>query len=358
MVSMSGRRRIALALARVAAITAVAVLVVWRFDIHEIREAFHISSWPFLIGAVLANFASVAFKGWAWKGVVDGLSAMSTRSRFRDLLSPLFVGFLFNTLLAARLGELVKVLLARRRLQAAGHADVRATSLLGTVVVENLVSTVTWVALVIGIGLVMPLPNYAWIASLTLGLICLSVIVLAMVSGNRMNPLPPWLRSGSIWARVRRATDRLWAAVQESHSALRTPRLFATVTGASLASWFAQWAGIYLTLAAFGLSAVGWGAAGLLLVTITLAQAFPVLPGNLVIFQAAAVLPLTASFGVSAADAIAFSIVLQGTEAVVGVAVGFLFLVHEGMSFGQLRREAEAEGELLTARAESVGSPG
>jgi uncharacterized membrane protein YbhN (UPF0104 family) len=349
-----GRRRIALAVARVAAILGVAALAVWKFDVHEIRDAFHISSWPFLIGAVLASFASVAFKGWAWKGIVDGLSAMTTRSRFRDLLSPLLVGFLFNTLLAARLGELVKVLLARRRLQAAGHPDVRATSLLGTVVVENLVSAVTWVVLVIGIGLVMPLPNYAWIASLTLGLICLSAIVLAMVSGNRMNPLPPWLRSGSVWARVRRGTYRLWAAVQESHSALRTPRPFATVTGSSLASWFAQWAGIYLTLAAFGLAGVGWGAAGLLLVTVTLAQAFPVLPGNLVIFQAAAVLPLTASFGVSAADAIAFSIVLQGTDAVVGVAVGFLFLVREGMSFGQLRREAEAEGELLTSQGPRV----
>lgn len=349
------RRRIALAIARVTIIVAVAALVVWKFDIHAIREAFHISSWPFLIGAVIANFASVAFKGLAWKGVIDGLGAMATRSRLRDLLSPLFVGFLFNTLLAARVGELVKVLLARRRLQAAGHPDVRATSLLGTVVVENLVSTVTWVALVVAIGLVMPLPDYAWIASLTLGLICLSVIVLALVSGNRMNPLPPWLRSGGVWARVRRATDRLWTAVQESHSALRTRRLFATITGASLASWFAQWAGIYLTLVAFGLGDVGWGGAGLLLVTVTLAQAFPVLPGNLVIFQAAAVLPLTASFGVPAAEAIAFSIVLQGTEAVVGVAVGFLFLVHEGMTFDQLRREAEAEGELLTAQG--AGAP-
>ena len=77
--------------------------------------------------------------------------------------------------------------------------------------------------------------------------------------------------------------------------------------------------------------------------TVTLAQAFPVLPGNLVLFQAAAVVPLTASYGVPAAEALAFSVVLQATEAVVGVAVGFLFLIAEGVGFGTLRRQAEEE---------------
>jgi hypothetical protein len=111
----------------------------------------------------------------------------------------------------------------------------------------------------------------------------------------------------------------------------------------SVLTWLAQWAGIYCTLLAFGLDRVGWDGAGLLLVTVTLAQTFPVLPGNLVIFQAAAVLPLTASYGVPTADAIAFSIVLQATEVIVGVAIGFIFLLLEGVGFRELRREAELE---------------
>jgi hypothetical protein len=55
------------------------------------------------------------------------------------------------------------------------------------------------------------------------------------------------------------------------------------------------------------------------------------------------VVPLTASYGVSAAEALAFAVVLQGTEALVGVAVGFLFLLAEGVSFNQLRHQAEEE---------------
>jgi hypothetical protein len=336
------RRAIAWPAIRFGVIAAIAGLVVWRVDWGALQNAFQLHSWGFVVVAVAANFASVLLKGLGWKGVVDALPAVGRRTRLIDLVSPLLIGFLFNTILAARVGEIAKALLLRRRLLRRG-ADVSVTALLGTVVAENLVSTLAWVALVIGIGAFLPLPLYAWTASVVLGVVCLSVVVVALMRspGRQM---PPWLGSGPIWARATRALVRLWGAVRESHLGLRDPRQMGQVAGACLASWLAQWAGIYCVLVAFGLDHVGWGGAGLLLVTVTLAQAFPVLPGNLVIFQAAAVLPLTASYGVSAADAIAFSIVLQVTEAIVGVAIGFLFLCAEGVRFDQLRRAAEREG--------------
>jgi uncharacterized membrane protein YbhN (UPF0104 family) len=341
-------RRVAMQALRVAVIVAVGAVALWKLNLGEIHDAFKISSWGYLGAAVLANFASVGFKGMAWKGVVDALPGLGGRTRYRDLIPPLFIGFLFNTVLAARLGEIVKVMLLRRRLEARGMRP-PTTTLLGTVVAENLISTVTWVVLVIGIGLFMPLPSYAWFASIGLGLGCLAIVVVAMLSAPGRS-VPPWLNTGPLWSRATRALSRLWGAVRESHHGLREPRQMAVVVGASFLAWVAQWAGIYFTLTAFGLERVGWGGAGLLLVTITLAQAFPVLPGNLLIFQAAAVVPLTASYSVSTAEALAFSVVLQATEAVVGVAVGFLFLVTEGLSFKQLRRQAEEE-EAREARA-------
>jgi len=336
-------RRFAPTAVRAGLVLIVAGLVAWRVDWTQVDLVLHPASWAFLVAGIGANFASVGFKGLAWTGVVDGLPGMRGRVRFRDLLSPLFVGFLFNTVLAARIGEVVKVLLARRRLARRG-VDVSATSLLGSVVAENLLGTIAWVGLVIVIGAFLPLPFYAWAASLALGAVCVVVVGLAMATATG-HQLPPWLTSGSVTARVGRAASRLWGAVRESHAGLKRPRLLAVVGGASLGTWLSQWAGIYCTLRAFGLAQVGWGGAGLLLVTITLAQAFPLLPGNLVVFQAPAVLPLTASYGVGATEAIAFAVVLQFTEIVVGVAVGFLFLLSEGISFGQLRREAEEEAQ-------------
>lgn len=334
-------RRMVPVVVRIVLVAAVALLVVWKVDEDALQAVIHPASWAFLLAAVSANFVSVVMKGFAWKGVVDGLPGLERRTRIRDLLSPLMVGFLFNTVLAARLGEIVKVLLVKRRLQKSGH-DVSATTLLGTVFAENLVATVAWVGLVVCIGIFLPLPTYAWLASIGLGVACLAVIAAAL-SRRSGRSAPAWIMRSRIGARVGRAIARLWQAIRESHLALRDPRQITIVSFACIATWLAQWAGIYATLHAFGLENVGWGGAGLLLVTVTLAQAFPVLPGNLLVFQAAAVLPLTTSYGVGAAQALGFAVVLQFTEAIVGVAIGFLFLMSEGMSFGQLRREAEQE---------------
>ncbi len=334
---------------RLTAIAVIVGLVAWRVDWGAVVAAFRVESLWLLVLAVVANFVSVVLKGMAWKGVVDGLPGLRRRTPYMDLLSPLMVGFLFNTILAARVGEIAKVLLAKRRLARRGE-DLSTTVLMGTVVVENIVTTIAWVLLVVLIGLFLPLPSYAWIITAVLGVICLVVVVVALLqSPNRQ--VPPWLSTGSLWRRITRAFQRLWGAVHESHASLRNPQQMARVAIPSFGTWIAQWAGIYATLGAFGLGYVGWGGAGLLLVTITLAQSFPILPGNLVVFQAAAVVPLTASYGVSAADALAFSIVLQATEMAVGVVVGFIFLLFENVGFRELRREAEG------GRASSRASP-
>ncbi|MCW0208630.1 MAG: flippase-like domain-containing protein, partial [Achromobacter sp.] len=208
--------------AQILIILVIGSLAVWKLDLGKIRDAFQIHSWGFLVAAVLANFASVGFKGVAWKGVVDALPSMTVRARYRDLIGPLFVGFLFNALLAARVGEIVKVLLLRRRLERRGPPP-PTTTLLGTVVAENLVSTITWVALVVGIGVFLPLPSYAWFASIALGVGCLAVVLVALLSGPGRQ-LPPWLDTGPLWARATRAVARLWGGVRESHLGLRDPR--------------------------------------------------------------------------------------------------------------------------------------
>ena len=327
--------------ARIVLILAAAGLVWWRVDVGSIKTAFALDSWGMLTLAILANFVSVVMTGVAWKGVVDGLPAVAQRTRFIDLLSPLMVGFLFNTVLAARVGELVKVMLLRRRLARAGD-DVRLSTLVGSVVTVNLMTTIAWVAIVAAIGAFLPLPSTVWWITMSIGVACLSFVVVALLRKPKAN-FPDWLNTSTLWGRARGALSGVWQAVHESHLGMRSARQVATVAGGSLGTWLCQWTGIYCTLRAFGLERVGWGGAGLLLVTVTLAQIFPVLPGNLLVFQAAAVLPLTATYGVASSTAIAFSIVLQFTEAAIGVALGFLFLLLEGVGFRELRRQVEAE---------------
>lgn len=332
---------------RIAIIVGAAALVALKVDRQAFVAAIHPASWAFVVAAVGANGASVIFKGLAWKSVVDGLEGMRRRARVRDLVSPLFVGFLFNTLLAARLGEFVKVILARRHLVARGE-NIRTTTLLGTVVVENLMSTLALVVVVVGVGLFLPLTRAIWISSAALGALCLTIVLVALLR-QPSRRRPAWMSTSRIWARVSRGAHQFWSAIRDSHVGLRNPAQASKIVAFSIASWLAQMSGIYFALRAFGLDEVGWAGAGLLLVSVTVAQIFPILPGNLGVFQAAVVVPLTHTFPVSSAGALAFSVGLQATEVIVGVAIGFIFLMVEGTTFRELRAEAESQGEPISA---------
>ena len=70
----------------------------------------------------------------------------------------------------------------------------------------------------------------------------------------------------------------------------------------------------------------------------TLVGLFPLMPGNVGVFQLAVAGVLASSFGVSAASGAAFAIVLQATEVALGAGLGAVFLVAEGLSFTDLRR--------------------
>lgn len=326
---------------QVVAVVGVVALIAWRLDVGGLVAAFRVDSWPFLALALLANFASAVLKGVAWKGVVDGLPGMARPARLRELLAPLFVGLMVNTILAARIGEVARAVLAGRRLRRNG-SDVSSSALLGAAVLESIAAMISWVLFAVAIGLLLPLPAYAWTVLLLVGAGCFAILVAALAGRGR---------GGRRLARARRLVpgravgvlSRIWAAIREGQRGLREPRRLGAVLGGSLGGVLAQWLGIVAVLHAFGLGRVGWGGAALLLVSVTIAQAFPVLPGNLVTFQAAAILPLVTSYDVSTGNALAFSVVLQASQAVVGVGLGFLCLVGEGMTLRSLRMRVALE---------------
>jgi hypothetical protein len=75
---------------------------------------------------------------------------------------------------------------------------------------------------------------------------------------------------------------------------------------------------------------VGLAGAGMVMVTLTLAHAVPLLPGGFGTFQIGAMLPLTGAYGVDPASALAFGLVLQLGETAVNVALGLFYLAREG----------------------------
>ena len=97
----------------------------------------------------------------------------------------------------------------------------------------------------------------------------------------------------------------------------------------------------YLLLVALGLDdRADLGAAAAVLFAVNVTAVLPVTPSNLGVFQAACVAVLTGAYGVSAADALGYGIILQAVEIATAVVMGAPALVKEGLSWREVRLRA------------------
>jgi peptidoglycan-N-acetylglucosamine deacetylase len=320
-----------------------------RFDARLLVDVFTTASPALVLAALTANLASVSGKALTWKATIDAVDDSVERrtvARAADVVPAIFIGFLLNTVLFARLGEVARISVLNRKLQARG-VHVPLSTLVGTLVTEQLLSGLTLAAVLLGVAGFVSVPH--WLLRLLGALIAVVVVIaLAVVALE-------------VWERVQRRrsssddhVERWWhllgislgaipSALRQGQRILRRPRLLVWALATSAFSWIAQIAGIQWTLEAYGIER-GVGAAGLVFLASTLVQLFPIVPGNLVVFQGATAAVLTLTYGISADTAVTFAIALQLIEALLGVGLGFFFLSYEGLSVGELRREAERSG--------------
>ena len=325
------------------------LLVAQKYSLRVVANVFTDAQPGFVGAALLANLASVAAKSLTWKAAIDAMPGQDDeappRAGLRDIVPAIFIGFLLNTLLFARLGEVARVSVLRRKLAAHGQ-QVPVSTVVGTLVTEQILSGIMLVAVLVGVVIYTPVPQQA-------------VRLLAVLSGVVL--LVAAAAGGiEVWERVQRRrrlpaephVERWWhllgisvtstlGSVRQGQAIFRRPRLLAWGLATAALAWIAQLAGIYWALQAYGIGH-GVGAAGVVFLASNLVQLFPITPGNLGVFQGATAGGLTVIYGVGGDVALTFSIGLQLIEALLGVGVGFVFLSLEGLSVAELRRQVEA----------------
>jgi uncharacterized protein (TIRG00374 family) len=290
---------------------------------------------------LLANLASIAFKSVVWRGALRAASGVP-RARYRDVVPALFIGFLLNTILLARVGEVARIGVLRRRLRRQGE-PAPVPLIAASVVAEQLVLGIALVALLLGMTVVLPVPEWAerLVVALVVALALLGLALAALellarsrrqrAGALRGRPAHTW------WGSAVATVEPFLQGFSSGQQLFARPGRALVAVLAGVASWAAQIVGIYWTLDAFGIHH-GLGAAGLVFFTSTLVQIFPVLPGNIGVFQAAVALPLQVSYGIDTTRAVQFSIGMQLVEALLGVGLGFVFLAREGLTLADARR--------------------
>ena len=303
------------------ALIAIAVLVARRVDLSPLARTD--VQWSWIVAALLLNLASVAGKAIVWKAALDALPERRP-VRYAHVVPALFIGFLLNTVLFARMGEVARVAVLARRQRLAGDS-IPASTIAGTAIAEQLVLGVALALCVAGLAPVLHLPNMIW------GLVAAFALVLGVVIAALMLLL----------RNARGRLAQLLAGIARGQALFSRPRATAVATVAGVFSWAAQIAGIWAALEAFHIH-VGLAGAGLVFVSSTIVQIFPFWPGNLGIFQLGVAGPLVSAYGISTSSAVAFSVGLQIVEGMLGVGLGLVFLAREGLSLSGARQLAQA----------------
>ena len=287
---------------------AVAFVAGHFLDVHprEVLSAIErVPLWASLF-CVFSSVVVMALQSWRWHRVMGPLLGL----RYVDALRAQVVGFLFNALLPARGGDLLRVQYLGRR-----TGKSRAT-LLGTELVDRWLDWWGWIPSFIIMAIVSSPPAWLYKAVAIFG-------TLLLVSGTAMMLLT---RNG--W-RPREGTTsgKIFAALRTGVLAFRTPRIWVTALLIAPLPWIWEASAISIAGRAFGCD-------------LTLVQAFSVMiafnvamivpsPGGVGTVESGGMLALN-FFGFNHSSALAFMTVYHFSQLIPGIAAGAGVLFAEG----------------------------
>ncbi len=300
-----------------------------------------------LIPCIVLSLVGLALRAVRWRALLNN------RITLGHSYNILNAGYFLNAILPARLGEVARTYLATRL-----TPPIPIFTTLSTIVVERLIDTLTVVFLIV-LGLAFT-PNVSETAQraaygsgilAVFGLIVLIVLAIrrkwahALVSfGERI--IPPIKRINPA-----HLMDKVLDGVQP----LTSPKgAFTTLFWTAIAWLFSVVAAFFLIPTFFSINHPGnWAAAILMVAFGSLAIAFPAVPGSVGPFELSVVLALRTAGLIGNADdearAVAFAVVLHLCNVFCYVSTGYIGLLREKISIGQIMESARNATRRKTA---------
>lgn len=227
--------------------------------------------WTPLAIALALHFGRTLLRTVAWRNILRA-SYPGTKVRWGPVLGAYLAGVGVNAIIPARVGDVVKTALVKRRIEGSSYATVAAT-----LVVETLFDFVVALGLFIwafslgvlpGLHVLRRLPSIDWSWPLShprlAGAVAAVLLVVLLVS--------------AMWAR--RRAIAFWARVALGFAILRTPwRYLRDVVSWQIGGWVLRLASLFFFLRAFQITATAHNVA-LTQVVQSLSTLFPITPGG------------------------------------------------------------------------------
>lgn len=276
-------------------ISAVALwLVAGQVDLRSTGEILGRAA-PLPVVAMLGAFlVDVLLRAGRWRLLLRPIRDLS----FATVLASVFVGYLANNVLPARLGEVV------RSGHLGGRTGVGRTTALGTVVVERAVDTVMVVGIA-GLAVAALQVSGPVAAAVTIGLAVAGLLTVGIgmaIAAHRLPGAAAVARLAARWAIL----GTLAARLRDGLAVAGKPRTLGAAVALSAVAWAMSSLAFLFAGASLGIT-LGPAEAALFATGVALASAVPAGPGYVGTFELAGVAIGTA-IGVGSAEALALTV--------------------------------------------------
>jgi phosphatidylinositol alpha-mannosyltransferase len=335
-VPVTGRRRRA---ARKVAVGVAAILglgltalAARRIGVDQVASNIIRSDITWVLVALGLMIAAMFMRAASWVAIARA-ALPGQPVRRRDVTSATMIGVLMSATLPARLGEPARAMVLARRV---GRMRQTFPVLIGTLVSQTALNIL---ALMLLGGIIVSTTDLFQASTQKLFLVSTAplLILLAVL-------LAPSLVRVNGQGRIARAVNAVRGAIKQARRGLvvfKDPRRGSLATVTQLSAWFLQLLACWALFAALGLDhQVAIGAAAACLFAVNVTAVVPATPSNIGIFQLAVISVLTKGFGIPAADALAYGVILQAVEIATAVALGVPALVREGVTWSDMRLRA------------------
>jgi phosphatidyl-myo-inositol alpha-mannosyltransferase len=324
-------RRVGLGVAGVLGVGLTA-LAAHRIGVQNVVASIVRSDAGWVLIATALMMASMVMRAASWFAIARAALPRNPLRR-RDVTSATMIGVLMSATLPARLGEPARAMVLSRR---TGRMRETFPVLLGTLVSQTalniLALTLLGAIIVASTDLFHSSSQRLFIFSFAPLMLLVAVVLAPVVVRQNGSG-----RMARLVGTARVALLRVRTGLQ----VFRDPRRGSFAAATQLAAWGIQLLACAALFQALGLQGhLGIGAAAAVLFAVNVTAVVPATPSNIGVFQLAVISVLTTGFGVSAADALAYGVILQAVEIATALALGLPALVREGLTWSDMRLRA------------------
>jgi glycosyltransferase 2 family protein len=307
-------------------------------DLKELGRLLAVTRWEWVLPAVAVGPLGVWARAIRWRYLFP------PGTKPPGLVAANMIGYMANNVLPLRAGEFVRVYVSARRLAARPEGSLASSVWLSgaTLVVERALDSLTLVLILAVLVFFIPVPPaFQWAAAviLTIDAIVAAVGVALTVAPERARGLI--LRASRPWPAMQAPVARLLDVVLRGLEGVRAPAHLWPLAAWTMLVWTLSAVGAWALFRAVHLDLpllAGWT----VLTFVGFGVSIPSAPGYVGVWHAATVLALS-TFGVGQSTAFGYALLYHASQFVPLTLIGWLFLVREHVTLGEVTRVTAAE---------------